>query len=381
MLRALPPTLLLQLSVLVLGLLLSISSITSHDAESTYRVSGEIILFVFDRDACLSGNIPDALAGPAGVEDEDEGPLLGSLAVQGLFCRPTGNGITNNATGPRFIERVSSTETAERWGGLFSSTRTLTVETWLRYDALTANDTSTYVIFSIDFPSTSTVAPDLGLIMQSGTLRVVTGSTASTSVAGPSVKGIPAGNLHVVYTCEPDPFSEMGSHYCMLYVNGQPVNDGAIDVRITINAQSRLFFFSEPEGMALRTSHPFRGNIYLWALYSRVLSPAEVTQNYNARVPNSRPIALAATHIVQENGEVGTHYDTPEYYLAPVPVSELVILTLEVLDGDHDTSSPNYNSSIQVMTMPLFYLATLPTRGTLYYLNGTAITAGSLPIA
>ena len=382
MVRALPPTLLLQLSVLVLGLFLSIFPTTSHAAESTTnRVSGEIVLFTFDRDACLSGNIPDELAGPAGVEQEDQILLLGSLAVQGLFCRSTGNGITNNATVPRFVERVSSTETAEGWGGLFSRTQTFTVETWLHYDALAANDASTYVIFSIDFPSTSTIAPDLGLIVQSGTLRVVTGSTESTSVAGPSVKGIPAGNLHVVYTCEPDPFSENESHYCMLYVNGQPVNDGAIDVRITINAQSRLFFFSEPEGMALRTSHPFRGNVYLWALYSWVLSPAEVTQNYGARVPNSRPIARAATHVVQENGEVGTHYDTPEFYLAPVPVSELVILTLEVLDGDHDPISPNYNSSILATTLPLFYLATLPTKGTLYYLNGTAITAGSLPIA
>jgi len=375
-----PPT--LRLKLLLLLLLLSILALTSQAASNAAsRVSGEVALFTFDRNACLSGTIPDALSGPAAEEEEEQSPLLGSLAVQGLFCRSTGNGVTNNATMPRFVERVSSTGTAEGWGGLFSSTQTFTVETWLRYDALAANDASTYVIFAMDFPNTTTVAPDLGLLVQSGTLRVVTGSTVSTSVAGPSIRGVPAGNLHVVYTCEHDQFSENDSHYCMFYVNGKAVNDGSIDVRITINAQSRLFFFSEPAGMALRTSHPFRGNVYLWALYSRVLSPAEVTQNYAARVLNSRPIARHATHVVQENGEVGTHYDTPEFYLAPVPVDELVVLTLEVLDDDQDPNSPNYNASTLATTMPLLYLATFPTKGTLYYLNGTAITAGSLPAA
>ena len=145
------------------------------------------------------------------------------------------------------------------------------------------------------------------------------------------------------------------------------------------NQSDRLYLFSEPASVSIDTIN-WPGTLHLWALYNRSLSLAQVMQNYAARVPDSRPIMLPAIHVVQENGEVGTHFDTPEFYLTPVPVDELVVLTLEILDGDHDPSSPNYNASTLATTMPLLYLATLPAKGTLYHLNGTEIT-GPLPAA
>ena len=340
---------------------------------SAQRVPGAASLFTFDHAACLAGAIPDS--------GSVAPPLLGQLAVRGgnhsEFCRPMGSGVVNSAATPRNVERVSSTGVATRWGTMVQATQAFSVEAWLGVEPSASSDTSTYLVFALDSMSTVSAGPDLAFVVQEGALHVMLGSDVPTAMSAGSVAWTPppgAQNMHVALACELDPFSDVAqSYFCQVYVNAQAIGDGAIDVRPTFRSTSRLFLFSEPAGMGLRASFPWRGTIHLWALYNRTLSAVEVAQNYAARVPNSRPLARAANHTVQENGEVGSHYDTPAFYLSPVPVDELVVLDLVAVDGDLEPASPNYNAAAP-LSPPQLYLASLPGEGTLYHLNGSAIT-------
>jgi hypothetical protein len=139
------------------------------------------------------------------------------------------------------------------------------------------------------------------------------------------------------------------------------------------NRSSTLYLFSEPAARAQSAGYSaWQGEIHLLSIYNRSLSAAEVLQNYRAGLIDSVPVASNATVMVQQNGEVGSHYDTPAFYLSPVPVLDLANLTLTATDADRDPHSPNYANS---RAATQFYISGLPSKGTLYHMNGTNISS------
>lgn len=118
--------------------------------------------------------------------------------------------------------------------------------------------------------------------------------------------------------------------------------------------------------------HGWNGDIYLFAIYKKALQSDEVLQNYLAKLPNSVPLVTDMAVTIQEDGEVGSHYDTPEWYLEEVPVSDLVTVSLNAVDVDEDPSYINFDSDDDPMKV---YITSLPPsdRVKLYQMNGQEI--------
>ena len=340
------------------------------------RVAGPDVLFTMPHAGCLGGEIADAQA---------DTNYLGSLALNASWVTcPDGDGL--RFVGPSPSSASSSAPPPQ--GGLAFSTSTfqglatptiqnVSIEAWL---SVPSNDTDTQdaVVFSIadgaEVRFKVYQSSDARLYFWSaGGDSTVWGHAALPEDAAPWA-------VHVVITATvttrmiASGLRQQIVH--RLYLNG--VHNGVTDSRSALdrrtsywNESSRLYLFAEP---VARTGWAnWNGTFHLFSLYNRTLSAVEVAQNYAARVPNSRPLARAANHTVQENGEVGSHYDTPAFYLSPVPVDELVVLDLVAVDGDLEPASPNYNAAAP-LSPPQLYLASLPGEGTLYHLNGSAIT-------
>ncbi|GMH99688.1 hypothetical protein TrVE_jg344 [Triparma verrucosa] len=128
---------------------------------------------------------------------------------------------------------------------------------------------------------------------------------------------------------------------------------------------------------------PWPGNLYLFAMYDKVLTPSEVVANYNAKLGNSLPTVTATTITINEEAEVssGGHYPNPDWYGSAPPVSDLASfdLTSQVSDADVDTVDyPNYDGSAAA---PTLWVGSLPGFGNLYQNDGTEITATDTLIA
>ena len=376
---------------LLLCLLAGIEIVTVAFAQQPERVVGTDVLYTMGHEGCRAGQILDT----------EPAAALGALYLNETYIAcPDGNGLRHPGPLGSPPEEAGSIEgIGPPKGGVAYATspfsvlstsaiKNVSMDLWLSV-ASRSTDNQMAVVFSIcseDVVRLKVFQMNAKLFIQF-TAPSTTGYTIlDTNVDLPL--NAPPTAMHLVITAESFTALQAGvprqrvTH--RVYFNGafnvSTNQRAAMDNRPNYwNQSDRLYLFSEPASVSVDTVN-WPGSLHLWALYNRSLTLAEVRQNYAARVPNSRPVVLPAIHVVQENGEVGTHFDTPEFYLSPLPVDELVVLTLEVLDGDHDPASPNYNASTLATTMPLLYLATLPANGTLYYLNGTAIT-GSLPVS
>ncbi|KAJ1447760.1 hypothetical protein M885DRAFT_575447 [Pelagophyceae sp. CCMP2097] len=100
----------------------------------------------------------------------------------------------------------------------------------------------------------------------------------------------------------------------------------------------------------------FDGNLYALRFYNRRLTPAEISTNYAAKLPNSPPLVYDVAATVDEDGAFG----------------DRGVVTLVVVDVDDDPSAPNYNV---VAGRPQLYIASLPAQGSLYLLDGTPVTS------
>lgn len=116
------------------------------------------------------------------------------------------------------------------------------------------------------------------------------------------------------------------------------------------------------------------GSIFLVAMYNRPLSDREVTQNFQAGLENSPPIAEDVVVIINEDGEIGDHYDTPSLYLQDpmVPALNLAVILLAATDLDQQEGFPGFDAGVELVPSSV-YIASLPSRGTLHDINGQAI--------
>ena len=111
--------------------------------------------------------------------------------------------------------------------------------------------------------------------------------------------------------------------------------------------------------------------IYLTAIYDVALTSSEVLQNYQAGLPNSKPVVFDVNATVWEDGEVlcGSLYFTdPAAYSTAFNVSLLDVIYLPVFDLDNADYHPNYDASISgnPALLPRMYVETLPDAGKLY---------------
>lgn len=356
-------------------------------ASAQHADAGANVLFTFQRSQCLAGSIRDSSGGGGGGGPGLLGPLL--VAAPDESCLPTGDGVRGfagslegDAAGGG---QLASNATVGHWSALVQQSQAFSLELWLRPPTVLPAQ-GTFLVASMDYPGSADSAPasgkpELGAVVEDGKLlRVFMGDGQSFCSLEYDLANAPAESmLHAVTRCEVfDPSATSSGFVCVLYVNGQVASDVIGGCQLALPGTSRLFLYSVPSGMRMTASHvPWAGNVHVLALYDRALSSAEIKDRYNARVPNNRPVAADATLSVQKNGVVGSHYATPEYYVVPVPALELPTLPLRALDADEDPGSPNYNGSA-----PLHWivLASLPSKGALYFLNGTAISATPMPV-
>lgn len=116
------------------------------------------------------------------------------------------------------------------------------------------------------------------------------------------------------------------------------------------------------------------GSIFLLAMYDRPLNSSEVAQNYEAGLQNSPPVAEDISAAINEDGEVGDHYDTPEYYLQDpmVPALNLSVISLVVVDLDAEEGFPGFDSEAEFVPS-MVAIESLPSRGALFDISGQAI--------
>lgn len=81
---------------------------------------------------------------------------------------------------------------------------------------------------------------------------------------------------------------------------------------------------------------------------------------------------------MNEDGEVGDHYDTPEYYLQDPMMAtlNLSLIFLVVVDLDAEEGFPGFDSEEEILPSIVF-MESLPSRGELFDLSGQAI--GDVP--
>ena len=166
-------------------------------------------------------------------------------------------------------------------------------------------------------------------------------------------------------------------------VNGMAVGsvwDGSMSAKYdasTWNTNSKLRVF----GTTTDGSVDDGGNLYLLALYNSALTHKEIVQNYNGKLPRSRPVVTTQQVTIREGGEIGDHAAQPSYYLQPIPILQLVTMDLNAINADDAINSPNYNASIPYMKVQLLS-STLPSASVmaLYTVNGVPIsTSSSVP--
>lgn len=129
-----------------------------------------------------------------------------------------------------------------------------------------------------------------------------------------------------------------------------------------------------PSSISTSTYAASEGSIFLVAMYTRPLSGAEVTQNFHAGLENSPPIAEDIVVTINEDGEIGDHYDTPSLYLQDpmVPALNLPVILLLATDIDQQEGFPGFDAEVEQVPTSV-YIASLPSRGTLYDIDGQAI--------
>ena len=139
---------------------------------------------------------------------------------------------------------------------------------------------------------------------------------------------------------------------------------------------------------------PFPASLYLVAIWGLALPPGAVRQNFEAGLPNSRPIARDINATIHEDGEhprcggVGRPFSAtvpPSYDLSPSagragieafrrdfePVAALATIELFVFDQDNDPNfRPNYRRNLAEQYPTRCVIISLPELGTLYQTTG-----------
>ena len=130
------------------------------------------------------------------------------------------------------------------------------------------------------------------------------------------------------------------------------------------------FFNNRPAYLTEGTLAPWAGDLYMFSMYNRVLTDAEVGANFKASFTNSPPTVASKSFSVMEDAEPspgGLHYSDPIWYRSQTPVADITPIDLSSVayDADNDFPSfPGYDAATAI-TSKLF-VKTLPAQGELF---------------
>lgn len=115
---------------------------------------------------------------------------------------------------------------------------------------------------------------------------------------------------------------------------------------------------------------PLEARIYLAALHNETFNNSLALSRISEGIADSTPVVYDSTVSVAEDGEVGDHYEEPEFYLQEIPGVDLHQVPLDVYDADNDLTTPNYKE-----ILPRVFVDTFPFPGLLFDSVGDIIVS------
>jgi len=286
------------------------------------------------------------------VNDKSSTPgvVLGNIQLNGIGKWNTDSiGInfpTPRVSSPTVQSSRNNTDLISTWGS-----SGFTVEAWLQGGVTSS---SQFVLGFGNYSATEVFAPRCPATNMGGWRMIWTGSRYTSEVREGTDCLDAAGAL------EPVPSTPAVTHMTLTYSAGSLISytrsirtSGSVNQAIAFN----INLFQPNSALLLGRSFPnpvplpatqYGGKIFHLAFYDRAISAAEVTQNYDAWMPNSRPFLSSTARGVALLQDAYSFFDLP------------------VDDFDNTWAPPAV--ARQTIT---FNITTLPAvdRGTLYFLK------------
>ncbi len=362
--------------------LLSILACRSALCAYEDRVPGAVTVYDFPRDNCLSDFIQLSSSSSEG--------WFGDLELSEAVICNGWTGITGSDTND-----VTPTVSKRDAGGLparISNTQHsdgITLELWLKHPE-EYNPNENLEIFGIR-PSLSNSGdnPDQGdgcdmcLSIENGKYFLTLHDGEIIDV-GPPVGG--NDYEHFVITIDPITYFPEKYYVCNYYIDSQhvlttflPSYSQGGDAATSGTSIFEVDPWDSTKHLHLLGSGDFEwpGSIYLVAIYPRILTAAEIQQNYASGLPAPIPVVFDSSITINEDGEVGDHYDDPTYYWEPVPTLDLQTFTLpNAYCASTDENSLAYDVNA---VDPVIYISSIPSKGEFYSGSLVLITTDALP--
>ncbi|CAM9241370.1 unnamed protein product, partial [Phaeothamnion confervicola] len=388
------------------------------------RAGGAAVEYRMPRSECKSGTFAPEEPGAAGtfgqlaVDASGGVYCLDGLGVGGTEAPTATQRLTSALTATAFIDQLSASASATASSSSSTSTFAsgfpagsaddaygFSAELWLRHGALSdAATTYTYTFMTIGQRDTqpSKVAKCSGysnfeLSRVGGAYRASLRYKSSGGVVNCMTTKTTAHELisdstlvHLVVTV--DVSNEIdGWTYpeATFYHNGSVVyrslmdgldltaDGGAFDFGTHWDPDYVLHLLGDARG-GKQSYRPWPGRLHLVAVYPRLLNATEISRNFAAGLANSLPVAHDVSAVVNEDGEIGDHYNDPAFYTRLVPPLELATLALNPADQD---TEPDFFPTYEALAPPTeAFVASLPANGVLFdWASGAEITAAALP--
>lgn len=352
----------------------------------SWRVANSSFEYVFRRAECLAGY----------ASDRNDAGLFGDLKINqsSVTCRGLGVEAKSNI---RDTERIVSASDASRFVDVIHHGQGWTFEVWATFhDFSTCPMCENRHVASIGSANAEMIGEECSatsdlVFLQLNTLDQFVAMRERSTFPDQSCKTMKPGPVtgseiptHVVFTSDNTGLlrtntSEQTLRTTCWYINGL-YRGCEVSEDETLQWEGGGFYLQlMNDAVAVRSLNSTlyaapAGILFLIAMYNRTLSEIEVAQNFDAGLEDSPPVAEDVVVIIDEDGEIGDHYETPALYLRnPMVVAlNLSIIYLLATDVDHQEGYPGFDPGEQVM-LPDVYIDSLPSRGTLYNVYGEAI--------
>lgn len=361
------------------------ASILPWETSGTSERVNSSFEFIFRREECLKGY----------ASDSNNAGLFGELHINSssVICKGLGveakpnilvdQRVVSTLDSSRFVEEIDNRRggwTFEIWA-IFQNFSECPMCHSRQIASISTNEDMT----KEDCSTTSNMVflqTNLGqsVVMQDST--ILADKSCSTMEASSVVDwGVPA---HAVFTStsselqasstSDDPFHT--ARTTCWYINGLQVGcDWALNQASQWQDGFYLQMLNDAVavGSLNSTSASSAGCVFLVAMYNRALSEAEVMQNFDAGLENSPPVAEDIVITINEDGEIGDHYDTPALYLQDpmVLALNLPVILLLATDIDQQVGFPGFDA--EKLVLPDVYIDSLPSKGTLHDVYGQPI--------
>ena len=340
------------------------------------RVAAPAIEFKFDRAECLAGYASDS----NGLE------LLGHLSINTstVECRGLGVEVMAMSDGDR---RIVSTSNSSRFAHEMREGLGWSLEAWLVFSNFSDCPTCKFRhlasigLTKAQHDTECYLTSKMLLLQQNVGLTLVmqqkNGDNSECESSSATLLAIEWGlPVHVVFT---GGGVDQEANSTRWYVNGIQLGVGSIDGDLPGtpwggNVQGNLSLQLLSNAAATTNFASPAGSILLFAMYSRTLKESEVLQNFDAGLANTPPVADDITVIMNEDGATQDEYENPAMYMNDpmIPAVDLPIIVLSVTDMDQQFGFPGFDPSAEP-ALPRVFVDSLPSRGTLFGFNGTAI--------